>query len=362
MGTLDQLRVVEMAGLGPVPFAAMMLADMGAEVIRIDAPPRNSEDPHDHVGPIWRGRPAVELNLKDETDRHTARALITHADVLLEGFRPGVMERLGLGPEICTSDNPALVYGRMTGWGQHGARAHEAGHDINYLAANGVLRAIGRSGERPTPPLNLVGDFGGGGMLLLAGVLAALVERGKSGRGQVVDAAMVDGAALLMSSVLGWKANGSWREPPGTNAIDTGSPFYEVYETCDGGHLAVGAVEPRFYREFIAVLGLADVPDQYDRDTWPAMKKRVADAIGERSLAEWTEAFRERDACVTPVASVESALADPLFSDRPTYVRVGEEVHAAPAPRFSRTPSTLPGTNARAASADPDAVLSRWRG
>jgi len=358
MSALGHVRVVEMGGLGPVPFTAMMLADMGADIIRIDGPVRNPEDPHDHIGPIWRGRPGVELNLKDDADRSAARALIATADVVMEGFRPGVMERLGLGPDVCTVDNPRLIYGRMTGWGQHGARTHEVGHDINYLAANGVLRSIGRRGEPPLPPINLVGDFGGGGMLLLAGVLAALVERSRSGRGQVVDAAMVDGSALLMSSVLGWKAAGTWQEPPGTNAIDTGSPFYEVYETSDGGYIAVGAVEPRFYREFVDVLDLPDLPDQYDRQSWPATKKRVADVIAGRTLADWSEAFAGRDACVTPVADLETAVDDPLFAGRPTYVRVGEEIHAVPAPRFSRTPSAPP--TATPERTDAAAVLARW--
>ncbi|ANS32232.1 putative acyl-CoA transferase/carnitine dehydratase (plasmid) [Rhodococcus opacus] len=360
MGTLDGIRIVEMSGLGPVPFAAMMFADMGADVVRIDAPPRNAEDPHDHEGPIWRGRGAVTLDLKSESENARARALINAADVVLEGFRPGVMERLGLGPEAFEESNPGLVFGRMTGWGQSGQLAAAAGHDINYLATGGILHYIARQGERPMPPLNLVGDYGGGGMLLVGGVLAALLERVRSGRGQVVDAAMLDGAALLMTSVLGWQGRGQWSEPPGTNMIDTGAPFYEVYTTNDGGHLAVGAIEPRFYRRLIDVLELSDVglPDQFDRASWPETKKVFADAIARRTLSEWRAAFEGVDACVSPVLDLEQATADPHIHERQTYVRDGQFLHANPAPRFARTPSER-GRDGIAESLED--VLERWK-
>lgn len=359
MGTLDGVRVVEMAGLGPVPFAAMMLADMGADVVRIDSPVRNPEDPHDHTGPIWRGRSGITLDLKNPLDLHQAKALIESADVVLEGYRPGVMERLGLSPSDLTAANPRLIYGRMTGWGQDGPLAREAGHDINYLAMSGILRQIGREGERPVPPLNLVGDYGGGGMLLTVGVLAALVERSTSNRGQVVDAAMIDGAALLMVSVMGWIAKGTWQEPPGTNAIDTGAPFYEVYRTGDNRDLAVGAVEPRFYERLLKVLELdpALLARQYDRPSWPTTKKMFADTISQRTLAEWTQAFDEVDACVSPVLTIQEAHGHPHFGARGTWTSFGDAIQPAAAPRFSRTPSV---TAEMSSGESLDDIAERW--
>ena len=360
MGTLNGVRVVEMAGLGPVPFAAMMLADMGAEVIRIDSPPRNPEDPHDRTGPIWRGRSGITLDLKSTADSDRAKELIAAADVIIEGFRPGVMERLGLSPEVLMALNPKLVYGRMTGWGQSGPLAAEAGHDVNYLAISGVLRQIGREGERPVPPLNLVGDYGGGGMLLTVGVLAALVERATSGLGQVVDAAMIDGAALLMVSIAGAIAKGTWQDPPGTNALDTGAPFYEVYRTSDGRDLAFGAVEPRFYARLLSVLELdpALLSQQYDRTTWTNTKQIFAAKVAQRTLAQWTKAFEGVDACVSPVLTLQEATSHPHFRVRGTWAEFGESVQPAAAPRFSRTPST---TNPVYSEAHPDLITGRWR-
>ncbi|TDT73574.1 alpha-methylacyl-CoA racemase [Arthrobacter sp. AG258] len=359
MGALTGLRVVEMAGLGPVPFAAMMLADMGAEVLRIDSPPRNPEDPHDRSGPIWRGRSGITVDLKDPEGVAQVKEIIAVADVIIEGFRPGVMERLGLSPEVLLDLNPRLVYGRMTGWGQTGPLATEAGHDVNYLAISGILRQIGREGERPIPPLNLVGDYGGGGMLLTVGVLGALVERAMSGLGQVIDAAMIDGAALLMVSIAGALARGAWQDPPGTNAIDTGAPFYEVYRTADGRDLAFGAVEPRFYSRVLSVLELdpALADQQYDRATWAATKELFAARVAERSLAEWTKAFDGADACVSPVLTLQEAASHPHFAERGTWAEFGGSVQPAAAPRFSRTPSS---TTPLHGDTDPQVLLERW--
>lgn len=341
MGTLDGVRVVEVAGLGPVPFAAMMLADMGAAVVRIN-PPSRASSVHGQVGPLWRGREALELDLKDEADRARAVRLATSADVLLEGFRPGVMERLGLGPDELLARNPALVYARATGWGQEGPWSQRAGHDINYLAATGILRQIAQRDQPPLPPLNLVGDYGGGGMLLTTGVLAALVERAGSGLGQVVDAAMADGATLLMSSVLGRMNAGLWHEPPGSNLIDSGAPFYGVYGTADGRWLAVGAIEPVFYGRFVEGLGLstAELPDQMDRTSWPELRARFEQVISGRTLEEWDRAFAGIDACVTPVLTLKEAAATDHLQARGTLLHDTDAGFVpAPAPRFSRTPS-----------------------
>lgn len=359
MGVLTGVKVVEMAGLGPVPFAAMMFADMGADVVRVDSPPRNSEDPHDHRGPIWRGRGSIVADLKNEEGLVQVKSLISSADVLLEGFRPGVMERLGLGPNVVEELNPGMVYARMTGWGQDGDLAASAGHDINYLATGGILHHIARQGERPMPPLNLVGDYGGGGMLLVVGVLSALLERATSGRGQVIDAAMLDGAALLMTSVLGWQGRGQWSDEPGTNMIDTGAPFYEVYATSDGGHLAIGAIEPRFYRRLLEVLGLDEeaLPNQFDRQSWKETKQLFTHIIAARTLPEWEAAFDGVDACVSAVLNLDEAADHPHLAGRATYERSGGFLHANPAPRFSRTPSARGDDNVSDTFGD---VMSRW--
>ncbi|GAA5165344.1 MULTISPECIES: CaiB/BaiF CoA transferase family protein [Amycolatopsis] len=329
MRPLHGLRVVEFAGLGPAPFAAMMLADFGAEVVRIERPGAGPAG-----GIVERGRHTVHLDLKSEPGRARAKELVASADVLLEGFRPGVMERLGLGPDVCLQLNPELVYGRMTGWGQTGPRADQAGHDINYLALTGALRSIARRGQAPVPPLNLVGDYGGGGMLLAFGVLAAL----RGGGGQVVDAAMVDGVSLLMSGVWNRAAVGRWSPEPGTNDIDTGAPFYDVYETADGEYMAVGSIEPQFYERLVRGLGLdpAQLPEQGDRSSWPATKKLFAEVFATRTRAEWTAVFEPLDACVTPVLSMAEAAADAHLTARGTLRTAGGRVEPAPAPRLSR--------------------------
>ncbi|QJY46841.1 CaiB/BaiF CoA transferase family protein [Pseudonocardia broussonetiae] len=350
-GPLAGLRVVEFAGLGPGPFAAMLLADAGADVIRVDRP----TGPVDG-GALTRGRPLMGLDLKTATGRDVALDLVRRADVVVEGFRPGVMERLGLGPEQCLAENPALVYGRMTGWGQDGPRAREAGHDINYLALTGALRSIARRGEAPVPPLNLVGDYGGGGMLLAFGVLAALLERRTSGRGQVVDAAMVDGVSLLMTGIWSRAAQGRWSGEPGTNDIDSGAPFYDVYATADGGYMAVGSIEPQFWARLLEGLDVdqGSLPAQWDRERWPETKQVLAARFARRTRAEWTEVFAGRDACVTPVLGLAEAPGDAHLAARGTLVPRPDGPQPAAAPRLSRTP-----LRARAAT-DLDAALARW--
>lgn len=337
-GPLRGLRVIEIAGLGPAPFAAMMLADSGAEVLRINRPGESTTQ----AGILGRSRAAsLTLDLKDPVDRATAQEAIRRADVLVEGFRPGVMERLGLGPDACLAANPGLIYARVTGWGRSGPLAHSAGHDINYLALTGTLRSIARAGEAPIPPLNLVGDYGGGGMLLLSGILAALYERSGSGRGQVVDAAMIDGATLLMSGVWNRVDAGEWAGEPGTNSIDGGSHFYNVYRTADDHFMAVGSIEAPFYRRLLQGLGCdpESLPDQYDRASWPAMKRTFADIFAGRTRAEWVSIFADLDACVSPVLSLEEAQRDPHLRSRGTLL-TGGRVEPAPAPRYGRTPAS----------------------
>ncbi|MDD7939689.1 CaiB/BaiF CoA-transferase family protein [Actinomycetospora lutea] len=351
-GPLAGVRVVEFAGLGPGPFAAMLLADAGADVVRVDRP----SGPVDG-GALTRGRPWLGLDLKSDRGRDTARDLVRRADVLVEGFRPGVMERLGLGPQECLAENPGLVYGRMTGWGQDGPRAHQAGHDINYLALTGALRSIARRGEAPLPPLNLVGDYGGGGMLLAFGIVTGLLERRTGGRGQVVDAAMVDGVSLLMTGIWSRAAQGRWSGEPGTNDIDSGAPFYDVYATADGEYMAVGSIEPPFWARLLDGLGIdpAGMPDQWDRPRWPQMKETVGAAFATRTRAAWTEVFDALDACVTPVLSMAEAPADAHLHARGTLVSGPGGVQPAPAPRLDRTPL-------RTGDAEPSAqdVLARW--
>ena len=354
-GPLAGLRVIEMAALGPAPFGAMFLADLGAEVLRVEragqAPPRPGTPDRRLV--LTRGRPVVGIDLKRPEGTDLVLTMVEHADVLLEGFRPGVMERLGLGPDACAARNRGLVYGRVTGYGQSGPLAAEPGHDINYLSLSGMLSPIGRRDEAPVPPLNLVADFGGGGMLLVAGILAALFERGRSGLGQVVDASMVDGAALLGTMVYELWGLGQWNEERGTNSVDSGAPYYNVYATADGAYLSVGAIEPAFYRAFMHGLGFADedIPAQSDTAGWPALQARVADIVAKRSLDEWLATFDGTEACVTPVLSPAHAPAHPHNRARGTFVEVGGMPAPAPAPRFGRTlPPTpappQPGTHA----------------
>jgi alpha-methylacyl-CoA racemase len=342
MGPLQGVRVIEIASLAPAPFACMVLSDLGAEVLRVDRPAGVGGKAT--VDPLCRGRRSVGINLKDPAGVDVLLRLVENSDVLIEGFRPGVTERLGFGPDVCLERNPSLVYGRMTGWGQEGPLSQMAGHDINYIAIAGALDPIGRAGDRPLPPLNLVGDFGGGGMLLAVGVLAALFERAQSGRGQVVDAAMVDGASLLMSFIYGMRQVGVWQDTRGTNLLDTGAPFYDTYETSDGLFMSVGALEPQFYAALLHGLGLEgeDLPGQLDRDRWPELRARFTEVFKGRTRAEWTEIFDGTDACVAPVLGVAEASGHPHAAARTGFVAVGGVTQPAPAPRFSRTAAGTP--------------------
>ena len=361
-GPLAGVRVVELAGIGPAPFAAMLLADLGADVIRVDRPGEPSLPvplpPESDL--LRRGRPSVALDLKHPDGLATTLDLVEQADVLLEGYRPGVAERLGLGPDDCLARNPRLVYGRMTGWGQDGPLAHSAGHDIGYVAVTGALHAIGRAGGPPQVPVNLVGDFGGGALYLVVGVLAALLEARTSGCGQVVDAAIVDGTAHLSSLVVGLASAGLWSDRRGTNLLDTGAPFYDVYETSDGGWLAVGPLEPAFYAELLHLLDLTDAaPDRLDPAQWPALRTLLADAFRTRTRDAWTAVFEGTDACVEPVLSYAEAPAHPHLAARGTYVEHHGIVQPAPAPRFSRTPAVL-GAPPSTPGADTRAALAAW--
>jgi alpha-methylacyl-CoA racemase len=345
-GPLTGVRVVEIAGIGPGPFCAMMLADMGAEVLRVDrasavVPPDRFEPPPDHA--LLRGRRSVAVDLKHPEGAAIVLRLVETADALIEGFRPGVAERLGIGPEPCLARNPRLVYGRMTGWGQEGPYASQPGHDINYIALTGVLHAIGRAGDGPTPPLNVVGDFGGGGMLLAFGIVCALLEARTSGAGQVVDAAMVDGAALLGTMLHGMRRAGTWSNERGTNLLDGGAPFYDVYETADGGWISIGSIEPQFYAALLEALGLrkADLPAQHDRARWPEMKARFAEIFRSRTRAEWEARLAQAGICFAPVLDPDEALEHPHMVARSTFVDVGGVRQPAPAPRFSRTPGAV---------------------
>ncbi|WP_433276054.1 CaiB/BaiF CoA transferase family protein [Pseudonocardia xinjiangensis] len=360
-GPLAGLKVVELAGIGPGPHAAMILADLGADVVRIDRPSGGLQlGSPDTPDPTLRGRRLVAADLKDDAGRETVLRLVERADVLVEGYRPGVTERLGVGPADCHARNPRLVYARMTGWGQDGPLARHAGHDINYISLTGALHAIGRPGERPVPPLNLVGDFGGGSMLLVIGVLAALWEAERSGRGQVVDAAMVDGASLLSQMVWGFLAQKTWLDEPGVNLLDGGAPFYDTYTCSDGRHVAVGAIEPQFYAALLAGLGLTDagLPHQFDRERWPETAERFAGIFATRTRDEWAAAFAGTDACVTPVLAFGEVAGHPHIAARRTIVENDGVAQAAPAPRFSRTPPGLRGAAGTPETADE--ILADW--
>ncbi|HVV09278.1 CaiB/BaiF CoA-transferase family protein [Amycolatopsis sp.] len=338
-GALHGIRVVEMGGQGPAPFCAMMLADLGADVVRVERPARDPERAR-KLDSFGRGRRSVVIDVKRPAGRDLVADLVSGADVFLEGNRPGVLERLGLGPDECLAANPRLVYGRMTGWGQQGPLSGVAGHDINYIAMAGALEPIGRAGEDPVPPLSLVGDFGGGGMLLALGVCAALVERAASGRGQVVDASCVDGASLLMTVVHHLRSVGRWSDERGTNLFDSGAPFYEVYRTRDARHVSVGAIEPKFYEQLVATLGIPaeDAFPQYDRELWARRKKVFAEAFAERTRDEWCAAFDGLEACFAPVLTPAEAVAHPAHRARDAFVDVDGFAEPAPAPRFGRTP------------------------
>ena len=358
-GPLQGVKVIEMAGIGPGPFTAMMLADMGAEVLRVDRPNARVLNPHLDV--LNRGRRSIAVDLKHPDGVQTVLRLVEHADGLIEGFRPGVMERLGLGPDECLARNPKLVYGRMTGWGQDGPLAHAAGHDIDYIAIAGLLNNFKRGGERPVPPLNMVGDFGGGGLLLAFGLVCALLETARSGKGQVVDAAMVDGAAVLSTMIHAFMAMGIWQDDPGNNLLDTGAHFYEVYETADGKYMAVGAIENQFYAELLERTGLAeeDLPFQMDRTQWPTLKERFAALFKTKTRDEWQELLEATDACAVPVLSLTEAPRHHHNRARQTFVEHDGVVQPAPAPRFSRTPGQIAGTPP-APGQHTDAALVDW--
>ena len=360
MGPLQGKRIVEIASLGPGPFAAMMLADMGADVIRLERPGSGPEVGAGAWMPMNRGRPSVSVDLKNESGRDLALRLCSEADGLIEGFRPGVMERLGLGPGDVLNANPRIVYGRMTGYGQDGPMSAAAGHDINYISLAGALGGIARHGERPLPPLNLVGDFGGGGMLLAFGMVCGMLEATDSHRGQVVDASMVEGAALLTTMIHGFRGAGTWNDEVGTNLLDSGAHFYQVYATADGKHIGVGAIEPQFYAELLRLMELdpADYP-QYPRSRWPELTQRFAEIFATKTRDEWSRLLETRDACATAVLSLAEVADHPHNRARGTFLRLNDVLQPAPAPRFSRTPPSVPEP-----ASDPDhdvaGALARW--
>lgn len=372
-GPLAGLKVVELGSIGPGPFCAMLLADLGADVLRLDRSAGAAL-----VGPnadfrtevMHRGRQSVAVDLKNPQGRDVVLTLVEQADALIEGFRPGVTERLGVGPDDCLAVNPRLVYGRMTGYGQDGPMAQSVGHDINYVAQSGVLALLGRNGQPPTPPLSLVGDFGGGGMVLALGILAAVYEAQRSGQGQVVDAAMLDGSALLGAAFHGFVSAGTWKTTRGTNIVDSGAPFYDVYETADGKWLAVGAMEAHFYADLLEILEIdpASLPDQHDQSQWPAMKKVFADAVRARGRDEWVERAAGR-ACISAMLDTEESWRDEHNVARGTFVEVGGVTQPSPQPRFSRTPASVdgpppaPGEHTRAGLASwgvPDDTIAAW--
>jgi alpha-methylacyl-CoA racemase len=342
MGPLAGVKVLEFEAIGPVPFCGMMLADMGADVLLVD---RAIDSGLGLERERWydvmlRGRRSITLDLKSAKGVAAALELARKADVVLEGFRPGVMERLGLGPDVLLAVHPKLVVGRMTGWGQDGPLAPRAGHDLNYIAMSGILHAIGRADSAPVPPLNLVGDFGGGGMLLAFGVACAIAEAQRSGRGQVVDAAMVEGASLLATMFWGMRAGGKWSDARGANILDTGAPWYDVYATLDGKFVAIAAIEPKFYAELLARMGLADaaLPPQNERERWPELRRRFAEVFAAKSRADWCAVFEGSDACFSPVLTFDEARDHPHNVARRSYTTLGGIDQPAPAPRFSRTP------------------------
>ncbi len=362
-GPLEGLKVVEMVGLGPAPFCAMMFADMGAEVIRIDRKKAAGDggEQGSRFDVTARGRRSLAIDLKKPGAAETVLQLIDKAEVLIEGFRPGVMERLGLAPEVCHARNPKLVYGRMTGWGQHGPLAHAAGHDINYIALSGALHAIGRPGEAPVVPLNYLGDFGGGAMLLAFGVLCALTEARRSGKGQVVDAAMTDGAALLSAMMYGLKAAGSWSNQRGENLLDGGAHFYGTYACADGKYVAIGAIEPQFYALLMQLCGIDDPAFEAQADVhgWPMLKYRLADVFKTRTRAEWCALMEGSDACFAPVLDWDEAPAHSHNRARETFVHIDGVLQPAPAPRYSSSRPAMPSPPA-APGAHSEAILRDW--
>lgn len=345
-GPLAGLRIIELAGIGPGPFAGMMLADHGAEVIRVERP-RTRVDARD---PLLRSRRTIAVDLKSPDGIALVRELAKGADGFFEGFRPGVTERLGLGPDALLADNPRLVYGRMTGWGQTGPYAQAAGHDINYIALAGALHGYGRAGEKPTPPINMVGDFGGGGMMLAFGMVAALLHAGRTGEGQVIDVAMTDGAAALSAMIWGFRANGMWTDERGTNLLDTGAHFYDTYETADGKWLSIGSIEPQFYAELRRLAGLTEDRDfdaQMDRDAWGPLKSKLTALFKTRTRDEWCATMEMTDVCFAPVLSMAEAPSHPHNAARGTFVEAGGVMQPAPAPRYSVS-TTIPPVMASA--------------
>src|SRR4051812_6543006 len=355
-GPLDGVRVLELAGIGPAPYACMLLAQLGADVLRVDRPGGSRVGNPDLLAD---GRPTVTLDLKSPDDVASVLRLAERADVLVEGYRPGVAERLGIGPEQCTAVNPRLIYARMTGWGQDGPLADKVGHDINYAGIVGAIAAIGEPGRKPVPPLNLVADFGGGAMFCLAGIVAALFERTTSGKGQVVDVAMVDGVASLMTMFWSMRANGGWSDKRGTNLLDGGAPFYDTYECADGEYVAVGALEPQFFAELVEVLKLDGAPGQTEIARWPELRERLSAAFLTRTRDEWAVLFEGRPACVTPVLHLGEAASHPHVVARGTVVEVDGVGQPAPAPRFSRS-TPEPPAPAGPVGADTDAALTDW--
>lgn len=358
-GPLSGVKVVEFAGIGPGPFCCMLLSDMGADVVRVDRKGGRGSARYDVLA---RGRRSVALDLKAPQDIETAKALVARADVLIEGFRPGVMERLGLGPDEALASNPRLIYGRMTGWGQTGPLAHAAGHDLNYIAITGALNAMGKADRPPAPPLNLVGDFGGGALYLAVGVCAALYEREKSGKGQVIDAAITDGTASLVAMMYGLRHAGLWSDARDANLLDGGAPFYDAYETKDGKYVAIGSLEPQFYALLLEKTGLAADPAfaaQMDREQWPTMTEKLAAVLKTKTRDEWRALLEGTDACFAPVLDFAEAPAHPHNVARQTFVEAFGVTQPAPAPRFSRTPAAIQGAPA-AAGENGEAALAEW--
>ena len=351
MGPLTGVKVVEFAGIGPGPFCCMLLADMGAQVTRIDRADRVGKDAMEpRFNTLLRNRKNIAVDLKSAEGKEVAMKLTEQADILIEGFRPGVMERLGLGPDDMWARNPKLVFGRMTGWGQDGPIAHTAGHDINYISLSGALFSIGTKETGPVPPLNLVGDFGGGGAYLAMGALAAYIEAKQSGKGQVVDASMVEGAASLMTSAYGVLAQGSWKEERETNRLDGGAHFYGAFETSDGEHMGIGPIEPQFYAMFMETMGIdiKSLPEQMDRPQWPAVRQKVADVFKTKTREEWVAIFDGSDACVAPVLRMSEAISHPQNVARKSFVTIDGVTQPGPAPKFSRTETAEPSNSAYA--------------
>ena len=365
-GPLSGIKIIELAGIGPCPFAAMMLADAGAQVIRLEraapgAPERAAASDGSHWDLLTRSRSSVGIDLKNPEAIELVLRLVEGADGLVEGFRPSVAERLGVGPDACLARNPALVYGRMTGWGQDGPLAPRAGHDIDYIAIGGALWPMGRADSAPVPPLNLVGDFGGGGMLLAFGMVSALLEAARSGQGQVVDAAMVDGAAILMTMIHAFHASGIWNDERGANMLDTGAPYYDTYECADGRYVSVGAIESQFYAAMLAGLGLdpADLPAQNDRSRWPELRAKFTEVFASRDRDHWAKVFADSDACVTPILAFGEVETEPHITERNTFYQTGGGLQPLPAPRFSRSSPDEPRPPGQP-GADTEAVLNDW--